>query len=95
MITTDILIDTKQFNETFNPVEAREVIKEVIDKKIKSYKIEYLSKWEKNHHIESDRIDRLITELKIQRQDLIDQINEAKIDGRNVRLNCSLELSVE
>ena len=95
MITTDLLIDVKPFNETFNPIEAKQLVKEVIDKKINSYKIEYLSHWEKNHHIESDRLDRLITALKIQKQDLIDQINEANIDGRKVKLNCSLELSFE
>ena len=95
MITTDLLLDVKQFSETFSPTEAREVISSVIDKKINSCKVEYLSQWERNHHFESYGSDELINSLKMQKQDLIDLINEANRNGQKVKLNCSIELTHE
>jgi len=41
------------------------------------------------------KTDELINELEMQKQELINQINEANRDGRKVNLNCSLELSID
>ncbi len=95
MEMTEVIQKIQLIEGQFTPSEASDLVSALVKEKINFHKIQRLSQ---NLHDEccdtkdsEERIKELTQERKIARN----FISEAKVDGRNVRINCVLEITYE
>ena len=87
MLVTDKNFHIPLFDESFKPEEATKMIEADINQKINNYKIEYLSKWVRNHSTDRSIYDQKIQALKEQKEDLKAMIDEAHKTNKKLSMD--------
>lgn len=78
----------------FTPVEASQIIMNLISEKINFHKIERIQIWEANHNSKTEHIDTRIEELEKEKLVTKDLINKAKELGAKLKIDGFLEISL-
>ena len=79
-------------NQQLNPSESRDVVNNLFDCYINFLKLQNLSRWEKDPGVNG--IDQRVEKLNFIRQDLLEQIQEARVHGRTLRLKAKIDMDV-
>lgn len=95
MQATELMQKVEFMNETLSPTEARDVISKMIDYQINFYKVQNLSNWIRNHEVIQEPITEKLSLLRQKKQEIAEIINEAKAEGRNIKLCCDFDISFE
>ncbi|MFK8104128.1 MAG: hypothetical protein AB8G15_16465 [Saprospiraceae bacterium] len=95
MEMTEVIQKIQLIEGQFTPSEASDLVSSLIKEKINFHKIQRLSQNLQDECCDTkdskERIEELTQERKIARN----FISEAKVDGKNVRINCVLEITYE
>ncbi|MFK8045891.1 MAG: hypothetical protein AB8B72_10375 [Crocinitomicaceae bacterium] len=74
--------------------EAKVVINTLIDNRINTYKLKYLSAWEKDHTISNKEIVKIIAQLNERRTLLINDLEKRENVELGVSVNASFVLDI-
>lgn len=81
-------------NGQFTPAEAAEILMHLMDKKINFHELKNFSELERNGK-DNEASVRRIAELMEAKDILKSKIDEAKLKGKNLRINSSIDISFE
>ena len=95
MQATDLMQKVEFINETLTPSEARDIISKIFDHQINFYKVQNLSNWMRNHEVRQEPINEKLSLLKQKKQAITEILNEAKSEGRQIKLCCDFDISIE
>lgn len=70
----------------FEPEEVRELIGNLIDKKINAYKIEFMQHWEANHNFDAEVISQKIRLLSEKKEKLNTHFKEVQQENQSIDL---------
>ena len=85
---------TTFINEHLTPSESQDVINGIFDCYINFMKLQHLSHWEKDHSIGSNGVNQKVAKLQAIKEELKEQIQEARMQGKLLKFkgNITLEL---
>ncbi|MCE7923142.1 MAG: hypothetical protein DYG98_08790 [Haliscomenobacteraceae bacterium CHB4] len=73
-------------NGNFSPVEAREMLNELITSRINFHNIQMLKRWEANHRYDPSEDDKKINAMRKGKAEAIELIEKAKREGFNIEI---------
>ena len=91
----DTLQKVKLVDGVFTPSEAADIVGSLIDEKINFHKIQRLQRWEGDHKCDTGDLNDRITELEQDRAQALEYIAQIRKEGKSIRINGILEMSVE
>ena len=91
----DTLQKVKLVDGVFTPSEAADIVGSLIDEKINFHKIQRLQRWEGDHKCDTGDLNDRITELEQDRAQALEYIAQIRKEGKSIRINGILEISVE
>ena len=74
--------------------ESKEMIIKMINNQINTYKLEYLSQWERDHSITPDSINKKIEALRAKKKEIEGFFSETNHVNPTIDLSVSFELKV-
>lgn len=92
MINTEVIQDVKLIEGTFTPTEAREVVLSFIEEKINFHKRLKLNLWLRDKDADTERHDKRIAELLLEKKKMEELLSEANAEGKNLRISGTLEI---
>ena len=93
MISTEVIQDVKLIEGTFTPAEAREVVISFLEEKINFHKRRKLNLWLRDKDANTERHDKRIAELLVEKKKMEELLAEAMEEGRNLQINGTLEIN--
>lgn len=95
MLLTEVSQKIQLVEGRFTPSEASDVVSALIDEKINFHKLQRLKIWEGDQNAPADYANGRILELKEEKKKAKDFIREARLEGRNVRIEGVLRITFE
>jgi hypothetical protein len=92
MKTTQSIQKMNFVNDTLSPVEAKELLEQLLDKHIQLCKLKSLSQWVGDHSADTKPIDMKMKDLNSRKQELNEIVLMAKEKGLSIDLGVNLEL---
>jgi hypothetical protein len=93
MINTEVIQDVKLIEGKFTPAEAREVVISFLEEKINFHKRHKLSLWLRDKDANTERHDKRIAELLVEKKKMEELLAEAQAEGRNLHISGALEVN--
>jgi hypothetical protein len=82
-------------NGVFNRSEANDILRALIDEKIKFYKIQKWQKWEADHSCNSVNIDTRIEDLQNGRKETRQWLENLNYKDCKIKVESTLKISIE
>lgn len=70
----------------FTPDQALDILRALIDQKIKYHKFEYQKNWERNHHIDSNPYLKRVQELEDEKKAISHYISDLKQENQKLSI---------
>lgn len=93
MINTEVIQDVKLIEGQFTPAEAREVVISFLEEKINFHKRRKLNLWMRDKDANTERHDKRIAELLVEKKKMEELLAEAEAEGKKLHLSGTLDIN--